>query len=401
MDRNKRRVTYLTGANSTFGAYGMNDDKKKKNKKKSPFQKILRIVILAAALTAILVVAVMYALNGNTREGIGKITRIGATLSQNVSPFGDSVIFYDGTTLHCVAATGGNEWSYQIGTNADYDATEKRIVAWSGNDLYILNSRGRLIYNNKMSDAIQFASAGDEYVAVFVGDSDNGVVSVINSSGQIVDNIPVSNQTLLDIGFFMSTTTSSAQPTELMWMLGLNTTGTVISTELQTYQPGKLSTGKSSLGEHIAYSIYDENGNLNIVTTRQILHYSYRALEASSPTLIYGYTVEDVQQSGKTLYQLLVPAQEQSEGISINNVRLMYGSVDRVLHLPGTCIAAKLGTKSVYGFSANAVYACRFGETTFRSYAMPINVTAVLGMMTDNRAVVASGSEIYVVELPT
>lgn len=401
MDRNKRRVTYLTGANSTFGAYGMNDDKKKKNKKKSPFQKILRIVILAAALTAILVVAVMYALNGNTREGIGKITRIGATLSQNVSPFGDSVIFYDGTTLHCVAATGGNEWSYQIGTNADYDATEKRIVAWSGNDLYILNSRGRLIYNNKMSDAIQFASAGDEYVAVFVGDSDNGVVSVINSSGQIVDNIPVSNQTLLDIGFFMSTTTSSAQPTELMWMLGLNTTGTVISTELQTYQPGKLSTGKSSLGEHIAYSIYDENGNLNIVTTRQILHYSYRALEASSPTLIYGYTVEDVQQSGKTLYQLLVPAQEQSEGISINNVRLMYGSVDRVLHLPGTCIAAKLGTKSVYGFSANAVYACRFGETTFRAYAMPINVTAVLGMMTDNRAVVASGSEIYVVELPT
>ena len=401
MDRNKRRVTYLTGANSTFGAYGMNDDKKKKNKKKSPFQKILRIVILAAALTAILVVAVMYALNGNTREGIGRITRIGATLSQNVSPFGDSVIFYDGTTLHGVAATGGNEWSYQIGTNADYDATEKRIVAWSGNDLYILNSRGRLIYNNKMSDAIQFASAGDEYVAVFVGDSDNGVVSVINSSGQIVDNIPVSNQTLLDIGFFMSTTTSSAQPTELMWMLGLNTTGTVISTELQTYQPGKLSTGKSSLGEHIAYSIYDENGNLNIVTTRQILHYSYRALEASSPTLIYGYTVEDVQQSGKTLYQLLVPAQEQSEGISINNVRLMYGSVDRVLHLPGTCIAAKLGTKSVYGFSANAVYACRFGETTFRAYAMPINVTAVLGMMTDNRAVVASGSEIYVVELPT
>ena len=401
MDRNKRRVTYLTGANSTFGAYGMNDDKKKKNKKKSPFQKILRIVILAAALTAILVVAVMYALNGNTREGIGRITRIGATLSQNVSPFGDSVIFYDGTTLHCVAATGGNEWSYQIGTNADYDATEKRIVAWSGNDLYILNSRGRLIYNNKMSDAIQFASAGDEYVAVFVGDSDNGVVSVINSSGQIVDNIPVSNQTLLDIGFFMASTANNTQPTELMWMLGLNTTGTVISTELQTYQPGKLSTGKSSLGEHIAYSIYDENGNLNIVTTRQILHYSYRALEASSPTLIYGYTVEDVQQSGKTLYQLLVPAQEQSEGTSINNVRLMYGSVDRVLHLPGTCIAAKLGTKSVYGFSANAVYACRFGETTFRAYAMPINVTAVLGMMTDNRAVVASGSEIYVVELPT
>ena len=314
---------------------------------------------------------------------------------------GDSVIFYDGTTLHCVAATGGNEWSYQIGTNADYDATEKRIVAWSGNDLYILNNRGRLIYNNKMSDTVQFASAGDEYVAVFVGEADNGVVSVINSSGQIVDNITVSNQTLLDIGFFMASTANNTQPTELMWMLGLNTTGTVLSTELQTFQPGKLSTGKSSIGEHIAYSIYDDNGTLNVVTTRQILHYSYRALEASSPTLIYGYTVEDVSRSGNTVYQLLVPAQEQSEGISIANVRLVYGGIDRVIHLPSACIAAKLGTKSVYGFSQNAVYACSFGDTTFRTYALPINVTAVLGMMNDNRAVVASGSEIYVVELPT
>lgn len=402
MDRKNRRVTYLTGANATFNAYGMNDDqKKKKNKKKNAIQSRIRMAILIFALIGVLIVYVVYALTGSTREGVGRVTRIGATLSQNVSPFGDSVIFYDGTTLHCVAATGGNEWSYQIGTNADYDATEKRIVAWSGNDLYILNNRGRLIYNNKMSDTVQFASAGDEYVAVFVGEADNGVVSVINSSGQIVDNITVSNQTLLDIGFFMASTANNTQPTELMWMLGLNTTGTVLSTELQTFQPGKLSTGKSSIGEHIAYSIYDDNGTLNVVTTRQILHYSYRALEASSPTLIYGYTVEDVSRSGNTVYQLLVPAQEQSEGISIANVRLVYGGIDRVIHLPSACIAAKLGTKSVYGFSQNAVYACSFGDTTFRTYALPINVTAVLGMMNDNRAVVASGSEIYVVELPT
>ena len=279
MDRKNRRVTYLTGANATFNAYGMNDDqKKKKNKKKNTIQSRIRMAILIFALIGVLIVCVIYALTGSTREGVGRVTRIGATLSQNVSPFGDSVIFYDGTTLHCVAATGGNEWSYQIGTNADYDATEKRIVAWSGNDLYILNNRGRLIYNNKMSDTVQFASAGDEYVAVFVGEADNGVVSVINSSGQIVDNITVSNQTLLDIGFFMASTANNTQPTELMWMLGLNTTGTVLSTELQTFQPGKLSTGKSSIGEHIAYSIYDDSGTLNVVTTRQILHYSYRAL---------------------------------------------------------------------------------------------------------------------------
>ena len=129
MDRKNRRVTYLTGANATFNAYGMNDDqKKKKNKKKNAIQSRIRMAILIFALIGVLIVCVVYALTGSTREGVGRVTRIGATLSQNVSPFGDSVIFYDGTTLHCVAATGGNEWSYQIGTNADYDATEKRMV---------------------------------------------------------------------------------------------------------------------------------------------------------------------------------------------------------------------------------------------------------------------------------
>jgi len=71
-----------------------------------------------------------------------------------------------------------------------------------------------------------------------------------------------------------------------------------------------------------------------------------------------------------------------------------------VLHLPSACIAAALGTHSVYGFGQNAVYVCPFGQTTFTAHALPIHVTAVLGMISDNRAVVASGSEIYVVELP-
>lgn len=396
MDRNKKRVTYMTGANSTLSTYGMNERKKKKK----PMPQRLRMLAALAVLAAIIALAVFYALSSTGRESVGRVTRIGATLSQNVTPFGDSVIFYDGTTLHCMAATGGNEWSYQIGTNADYDATKERIVAWSGNDLYILNSRGRLIYNNKMSDTIQFASAGSSYVAAFVGEPDNGVVSVINEAGQIVDNVTISNQTLLDIGFFKAVTSSSAQETELMWVLGLDTTGTVISTELQTFQPGKLSTGKSSLGEHIAYKVYSINGSLEVVTTRQIMHYNYRVLEESNPTLIYGYTVEDVQQVGGMTYQLLIPAQESREGVRINNVRLMYGNIDRVLHLPSECLAAALGTHSVYGFASNAVYVCRFDETTFAAHALPITVTAVLGMISDNRVIVASGSEIYVVELP-
>ena len=399
MDRkNRKRVTYVSGANATLGAYGMREQKKKK---KRGMHRTLRIALLVLAAVILIAVVLSVSLSSVGRTEVGKATRIGATLSQNVTPFGDKVIFYDGTTLHCVAATGGNEWSYQIGNNANYDATENRIVAWTGNDIYILNTNGRLVYNDKMSDEIQFASAGDRYVAVFIGDPDNGVIRVIEQSGQIIDNIAIANQTLLDIGFFYSTTSSSAQPTELMWVLGLDTTGTVISTELQTFQPGKLSTGKSSLGEHIAYMVYGHNEMLNIVDTRQIMHYNYRALEEKASTLIYGYAMADVKTVGKTLYQLLIPEQEQNQGMVVSNLRLMYDGVDRMLHLPVVCMDARLGTHSVYGFSPNAVYVCRYGETAFSAYSLPVHITAVLGMISDNRVIAASGSEIYVIELPT
>lgn len=402
MDRNKRHVRYVTaGSGSAVGTYRMNRPAAKK-KKKRDWRAYIRVLLTLAVIGAIALAGWKFVSRERGRNGIGRIIRIGATLSQSVTPFSDNVVFYDGTTLHCVSSTGGNEWSYQIGTNADYDATEKKIVAWSGNDIYILNEKGRLIYNNKMSDTIQFADAGEEYVAVFSGEPDQGVITVINGNGQTVDNIPVSDQTLVDIGFFKASTTSSGTAqTELMWVLGLNTTGSVISTELQTFQPGRLSIGKKSIGEHIAYEIYDsEGGNLEIVTTREILRYNYRLVESGNSTLIYGYTLQDVRKEGNTTYRLLIPAQEQTGNMSIGSVRLMYGQVDRMTHLPGNCLDVRLGKRAVYGFSSNAVYACRFGDNAFQSFAMPINVTSVLGMLTDNRAVVASDSEIYVVELP-
>lgn len=83
MDRNNRRVKYLTGANTTFKAYGMNDEKKKKNKKKNTVQGVIRTVILALALIGLLALCVTYALTGSTRESVGRVSRIGATLSQN------------------------------------------------------------------------------------------------------------------------------------------------------------------------------------------------------------------------------------------------------------------------------------------------------------------------------
>ena len=335
------------------------------------------------------------------RPTLGRVTRIGATVGQNVTAFGDGVLFYDGATLRCISAAGGSTWSYQVGANAAYQVGKRRIAAWSGNDLYILSDRGRLLYNNKMPDTIQFAAVGETYAAVFCGAADQGVVTVIDGQGQTVDKIPIESLALQSLGFFTASLDKGAgQNAELMWMLGLNTSGTVISMQLSTFQPGRLSIGKTLLSDHLAYRVYDDGaGNLGVVTTREIQHYNYRGVSIGNRELIYGYALHDVNNE-RGLHRLLIPEQEVSRSLRIDNVRLVTDHVDRMLHLPVPCLDVRLGSRATYGISENTVYACRFGETSFESFALPIQVTAVLDMMEGNRAIVASGSDIYVIELP-
>ncbi|MFQ9446279.1 MAG: hypothetical protein ACLR4A_01965 [Christensenellales bacterium] len=45
-------------------------------------QSAIRTVILALALIGLLALCVTYALTGSTRESVGRVSRIGATLSQ-------------------------------------------------------------------------------------------------------------------------------------------------------------------------------------------------------------------------------------------------------------------------------------------------------------------------------
>ena len=61
MDRNKKRVTYITGANTTLSAYGLNENKKKKKKNLDK----IRYMFAVTALAAMIAIVLGYALRGD------------------------------------------------------------------------------------------------------------------------------------------------------------------------------------------------------------------------------------------------------------------------------------------------------------------------------------------------
>lgn len=393
MNRKRTNGWYMAGS-------GNNGEKKVKRRTGFKRRVVMFLVILISGFAVFFLYRHLSEDRGRT--DIGRVTRVATTLKQQIRLTEDRILFYDGATLHCVSPSGNAEWSYQVGANAAYSVNGNRIAAWSGNDVYIMNDRGRLIYNNRMEDAIQFASIGEEFAAIFTGETDSGIVTVVNSDGQTVDKIQIDNLTLLNIGFFRAATSASGtQKTEIMWILGINTTGTVIETELQTYQPGRLSIGRTNLGEHLAYRVFDDgNGNLNVVTTREIRHYNYRGVSVGDPTLIYGYIAQDIKWAGSKQMTLLLPETDIERGMKIESIRFLSGTIDRMLRLPGSCMDARLGSRCIYAFGSHEIFACRYEDTTFTPFAVPITITGVIGMLSGNRAVVTYDNDIYVIEMP-
>ncbi len=361
-------------------------------RKRSLWRIIVPIVLVVAALVA----GGVY-LSSTLTQRVSHPVKLSALSTQQVTAFGDDVLYYDGMMLHAVNTSGGHIWQpFQLGQYAGYHAFGKHIVAWSANQLYILDGRnGRPLYNDRMGAQVQFARVGNDYVAAFVGELSSGNIYVMDLNGKSVDSMQVDAQTLLDIGFF-------AEGPEMMWVLGLDTSGTVPSLMMQTYRPGTLATGSATLGEQLVYKVYYYNKMLRVADTRQIRTFDYKIKQDvnTPPILIYGWLLTDTRQIGREMAQLLVPAPQMDGALHATDLRVLMNTRDRVLHLPTECFGAALGTKSVYGFSANYVYACKYDENTFTAYTLPIFATRVLGVTTNNRAILAAGSDVYLVQLP-
>ncbi|MBQ7305898.1 MAG: hypothetical protein IJW85_06780, partial [Clostridia bacterium] len=58
-------------------------------------------------------------------QNMGQTTEISAVTmpcyaTQDVTPFGDSVLYYDGASIHCLSSTGAVKWSFPVGGGATF-----------------------------------------------------------------------------------------------------------------------------------------------------------------------------------------------------------------------------------------------------------------------------------------
>ena len=356
---------------------------------------IILLVLLAVALSA-------FRLLGN----VGKTTEIGASrltcfASQDVTPFGDSVLYYDGASIHCLSDVGAIRWSFPVGSGASFSCSDTHLVIWQGTQMYIVDKNGRPSYNEALDAEIQFARVGSKYAAVIIGPDTQPELLMKDLEGAQVDEESEAFQgmLLMDVGFY-------GEQDQYLWTLAMDVYGTALNSVLNTFQVGKMNMGQASLGTKLAYRVLYENNKLRAFTTQQLYSYNYKAVQDTNDTmLVYGWKLIDsyIPERGSANL-LLAPTSQTNNSQVITELRLLAGETDRRFTLPSTCVGAMSRAGSVYAFSDKYIYRANVGEQRFFAYAVPLpegeQVTAYIGKLSSGRVLLASGETVYSVSLP-
>ena len=102
-----------------------------------------RIIFLFALLAlAVLIGLAVGGVFGGSNKSVSAV-RLRCVSSQDVTPFGNDILYYDGMTLYCLQSNGHERWSYPLGESASFSCSDQVVAAWMGSQLHIVDKIGR------------------------------------------------------------------------------------------------------------------------------------------------------------------------------------------------------------------------------------------------------------------
>lgn len=355
-------------------------------------------VVIAAILVAALAIAYLAGwFGGGSRRLSAK--RLRPVVTQNVTPMGDRLLYYDGTTLFCLSSNGTELWKYVLGPGAGFSVSDRLVAAWAGGSLHILDRNGRVTYNDRLGDVIQFAKAGSKYVAAVTGDTLSPSLVIKDANGLAVDSemVAYEGKVLLDVGFF--------ENGDYLWSTALDVLGVSPLTVMNIYRVGAMNTGEVELGEQITYQVLYSGKKLYVINTRDIKVYDSRGmLDPFSKQLVYGWRLIDSVTGGGDATMLFAPESQSSDsGSSIIELRVLSGTKkDSRYTLPDACVGAGIWNNTVFAFSGDVLYRADLSGQRFSALqsTIPDTITGYIGLLSNGVALVSCGDTVWAVTLP-
>ena len=388
---------------------GMNDQLQRRQSRNAAAERLInqeavrkrqiRSWIILVAVVLAVVLGIHFLRGYGKGKEIG-VSRLPCYSNQSVTPFRDGLVYYDGASIHHLSSAGTIRWSFPAGSDINFYCGPTHMAMWSGRQLFLIDKNGNATYNESLEGEVQFARVGERYAAVVVGADTEPklIVKDLNGAQVDVEADEYSGLMMLDVGFF-------GDQGEYMWTLALDVFGTAPNTVLNTFQVGKMNTGKISLGEAMTYKVLYENARLRVFSTQQVYTYDYRCSQDTNATmLVYGWKLidYDIPERGRAKL-LLAPTSQTSSAQVISELRVLEGDSDKRYTLPAKCVGAHIHNGNIYAVSGDYVYRADTGSQRFFAYRIPGDygaVTACYGITSDGKMLLASGESMFALTLP-
>ena len=358
---------------------------------KNPWAIVLLIVALSMALAYGLA-----ALAGriSASDGFGHCTTMEIANIQELQTTSGGFVYYDGNAVSSIASSGKVNWSYMMGQNAGFNASDSGVAVWAGSTLTLIDAKsGATTFNGEMEAPILSARTGDKYTAVVIGEEMNSTIVLMESGGKQVSQIILDDVDVINYSFFSNGT--------LLWVMVCDSNGTVPTCNIQTYRPGKEIVGKISDTQQLAYAVMFQSSQVLVAGDTYIKSYDYTGVEdASARRLIYGWYLAAIDEGMNDPLMALVNDSQLSGESAIRDVRVMRSNLDQILRMPFGCTDVVTVGDRIYGFAADGhLMIAQAGSRSVQAYQLGIAIGKVYGVTRDNVAVIGNGNTVYLVKL--
>lgn len=358
---------------------------------KNPWAIVLLIVLISC------LVAYGFAALGrriSANDSFGHTRTVDIANLQALEATSDGFIYYDGSTVSAISSQGGVRWSYLVGADAGFSATDSGVATWVGKTVTLIDSRsGSTTFNGNMEQDVLSARIGKEYTAILTGTETNSTIVVMENGGKQISQIVLEDVTAIDYGFFSNDT--------LLWVMVCDSNGTVPTCNIQTYRPGKEIVGSIHDNEQLAYAVMFQSSRILVAGDTYLRSYDYTGTEDKTQRkLVYGWYLASADNTANDPLMAFVNDAQYSGESSIQDVRLLRSNLDRVVRLPFGCMDVVARGNTIYGFSSDGhLVILSTDETSARSYQLNLNIDHVYGVTSDGVAVLGNGGTIYLVDL--
>lgn len=313
---------------------------------------------------------------------------------QKLETVSDGFVYYDGSTITKVSSEGEGQWNYMMGAGADFAADDAGVAAWSGKKLTLIDGEtGVTGYSGSMDGEVLSAHVGSEYAAILIGPEHDSTIVLMETGGRKVDSITLSDQTVIDYGFFYNDT--------LFWIMTLDTNGTAPSCTVSTYRPGRRMVGSISDSEQLLYSATFHSTQIVVAGDTNLKVFTYNGTEEEDKRrLIYGYTLAALDDSSDNPMMAFVPNGQYDPTSAMRDVRMIRGDSERIVRMPYGCTALVARGDRVYGFSGEGyVMIAQMDRQRVDAYQLSTYFDKVYGVTRDNTAILGYGETVYLVSL--